>query len=306
VVFPEAPRSALAAEEIRNPNAVERQDGGDGVRLQILDWNKHFENFKSRQVDRCSFVCIPNKQGGLGLTSILSQPDGATVFGIFILIIEACSTQKKPRKGYLTDTGRVDGRYWSIPEMAVRWRRSEADITRAISVLCSPEVGWMIDLDAEDTTRIPRGYRADTAGDSSIPIKEGMEGREGKEGNPLTPLRGKVVGRRSKSTSILPPGFLRFWDAFPACSRRVARTKCAVTWQRHELEAEVDAIVAHLEQCKNSEQWKRGVIPLASTYLNQRRWEAPPPTPLPSHAPDLAIDFDDHHTPEFKNEVLPE
>jgi hypothetical protein len=118
------------------------------MRIQVLDWSKHFENNKSRERDQCSFVCVPNKQHGLGLTNILSEPDGAMIYGIWCLLIGLLSRQSKPRDGHLTDTGRADGRHLTGTELALLWRRKEEEITRAMTVVCSPKVGWAIDLDS--------------------------------------------------------------------------------------------------------------------------------------------------------------
>src|SRR5579872_3770087 len=76
---------------------------------RVKDWDTRFENYKSREVDSCGFVCVPNKQDGLGLNRILAETDGAAVYGIFSLIIGACSRQRRPRSGWLTDDGRESG-----------------------------------------------------------------------------------------------------------------------------------------------------------------------------------------------------
>lgn len=113
------------------------------IRYQILDWNLHYENNKSRLIQQRSYVGMPNKQHGLGFTRILAEPDGASIYGIFCLIIGACSRQRIPREGWLTDDGTEGGRPWTVMEMALRWRRTEPEISRALQVLCCKEVGWI-------------------------------------------------------------------------------------------------------------------------------------------------------------------
>ena len=115
--------------------------------LRIIDWNDHFENNKSRERDKCSFVCVPNKQDGLGLTNILSLEDGASIYGVWCLLLGAVSRQHKPRDGWLTHNGQQTGTPWAPADMALMWRRDENEITRALQVLMSEKVGWM-----EDTT----------------------------------------------------------------------------------------------------------------------------------------------------------
>jgi hypothetical protein len=123
------------------------------VTYQVLDWDKHFENNKSRERDRCGFVCVPNKQDGMGLTRILAQQDGASIYGVWCLIIGALSRQCRPRGGWLTHDGHPGGTPWAPEDMALRWRRPLKEIERALQVLCSEGVGWMV------STECPSGAR---------------------------------------------------------------------------------------------------------------------------------------------------
>src|SRR5688500_17694384 len=61
----------------------------------IRNWAKSFENNKSRVIGACRYVCMPNKQDGLGLLRILAQEDGAALFRVWCLILQACSRQVK-------------------------------------------------------------------------------------------------------------------------------------------------------------------------------------------------------------------
>src|SRR5438105_183446 len=96
--------------------------------FQVVNWNGHFENNKSRERDRCGFVCIPNKHGGLGLTTVLQHPEGAAIYGIWALILELCSKQRRPREGWLTDSGRADGRPISVEQLARLFRRPVIEV----------------------------------------------------------------------------------------------------------------------------------------------------------------------------------
>ncbi len=154
------------------------------MRLQVIGWNDHFENAKSRQRDKCGYVCTPNKQHGMGFTNMMCESNGASLYGIWCLIIGALSRQSRLREGYLTDTGRPDGCPWTVRDMAVRWRRTESEISNAIHFFLSDKCGWVKDLDlvghVEVTTRTPDGHLADTSGDEGIPLGNGREGKEGK------------------------------------------------------------------------------------------------------------------------------
>lgn len=86
--------------------------------------------------------------------------------------------------------------------------------------------------------------------------------------------------RSPKSTSILPPGFLKVWAAYPA-GRRISRKMCLNLWTRGDHENDAEYILTHLEACKKSAQWQdESKIPHASTYINQVRWQEEAPKAL--------------------------
>lgn len=62
--------------------------------------------------------------------------------------------------------------------------------------------------------------------------------------------------------------FDRFWSAYP---RKTAKIKAEAAFKR--VDVDVDTLIAAVEQQKLSEQWRRGVIPHAATWLNQQRWQ---------------------------------
>lgn len=109
----------------------------------IINWNQNYENNKSREREKCSYVCVPNQQDGMGLAHLLSLPDGAMIYGIWCLILGAASRQGKHRDGWLTRDGHQTGTPWTPSALAVLWRRDVADIERALDVLCSEDVGWV-------------------------------------------------------------------------------------------------------------------------------------------------------------------
>jgi len=110
---------------------------------QIKDWQAHFENNKSRERDRCAFVCMPNKQDGMGLQRILSVVQGPAIFGVWCLIIQKVSRQPKPRLGWLTDDGQPDGEPWDLGDLAFQWRQSRDLIESAVTLFATARIGWM-------------------------------------------------------------------------------------------------------------------------------------------------------------------
>lgn len=109
---------------------------------QIVDWNKYFENNKSREVGRCGFVCFPNRHGGIGISNVLSEPDGAAVYGIWALIVQFCSRQTK-REGWLTSDGTRDGFRIGAAAFARTFRRPVDEIYRTLQVVSYPDIGWL-------------------------------------------------------------------------------------------------------------------------------------------------------------------
>jgi hypothetical protein len=100
--------------------------------------------------------------------------------------------------------------------------------------------------------------------------------------DPSPPPRQRNVRRSRKSippAPIAPSGFDRFWQAYPATSRRANRAKCLARWIADDLEDRADQIVAHVERCCHSDEWQRGFEPMTTTYLNERRYESPAPAP---------------------------
>lgn len=108
------------------------------------------------------------------------------------------------------------------------------------------------------------------------PIRE--EKRREEIQTPPPPLRGEPSG--SKQT----PGFARFWAAWPAHHRKVARLQCWAKWKAKELDGIAERIVAHVEAMKRTDMWRKDggeFVPAPLVYLNQARWEGP----LTSHDP---------------------
>lgn len=135
---------------------------------QIKDWDSHFENDRSRQRSNCSFVCVPNKQHGMGFCRIMAEPDGAAIYGIWHCIVGACSQQRR-RNGWLTCDGDKAGSAWGVSDLALKFRRPEKEVERALQVLCCERVGW---ITAHDNSLV-------TADSPPTHLEE--KGREGKE-----------------------------------------------------------------------------------------------------------------------------
>jgi hypothetical protein len=85
---------------------------------------------------------------------------------------------------------------------------------------------------------------------------------------------GDVIDKKlSSGKPDLPPGFVRFWTAWPKTERKQGKAKCLEIWKRKKLEAQADGIVLHVERMAQSESWRTGFDPMPTTYLNEMRWD---------------------------------
>ena len=68
--------------------------------------------------------------------------------------------------------------------------------------------------------------------------------------------------------------FDEFWETWPSSKRKVDRAKCLSMWKTRKLYTLTRLIVDHVQAMKEDKEWLDGFVPMPSTYLNQRRWEA--------------------------------
>lgn len=110
---------------------------------RVKNWNDHFENHKSRTIEECSFVCVPNKHHGLGFSRIMAEQDGAAIYGVWILILGICSRHRRPRGGWLTHDGHREGTALTPEDLSLQFRRPSNEIARALECLSSSKVDWV-------------------------------------------------------------------------------------------------------------------------------------------------------------------
>lgn len=131
---------------------------------QIKDWRTHFENNKSREREKCSFCCIPNKQDGLGYGMLMRVMDesertiGEALYGAFVAVVLVASKQKcgrridghgeKPkweslRDGWLTEDGLPDSCPLTARQLSVKCQFSAKTIQKMLDEVSSNEIGWI-------------------------------------------------------------------------------------------------------------------------------------------------------------------
>jgi len=89
---------------------------------------------------------------------------------------------------------------------------------------------------------------------------------------------------------LFETGFEKFWKAWPASTRKGAKSECRKKWEKHYCETQADQIIKHVEWLKTTEQWIKlngAFIPAPLVYLNQQRWDG---AEVPEIKPKEAID----------------
>ena len=89
---------------------------------------------------------------------------------------------------------------------------------------------------------------------------------------------------------LFETGFEKFWKAWPASTRKGAKSECRKKWEKHYCETQADQIIKHVEWLKTTEQWIKSngaFIPAPLVYLNQQRWDG---AEVPEIKPKEAID----------------
>ena len=154
---------------------------------RVKDWDKYFENNRTREMVKMAWVPVPNKHDGEGFQRIMREKDGMVIYGCWHLILQVASKCLRERGTLL----REDGTPLDAEAIAFKtgWR-SSADIQRALDFLSSAQIGWL-ELVTADGIPIPHL----PAGIPHLPARNGIEGkgieRKGKTIAPDKPPRKK-------------------------------------------------------------------------------------------------------------------
>jgi hypothetical protein len=175
--------------------------------IEIVDWDQHYENNRTRELKQMQWVPMPNRHDGDGYTELLDHPNGSSHFGAWCALVQVAS-RCDPRGTLLRDSA-VPHNEASLARMT---RIPIKVWQEALPRLAS--IGWI------RNNEIPQG-------DATIPHPAAMNGMEWngrKEGNTIALTRNTV--------SMPKPVFNfddKLWDnisnekvgewqlAFPAC-----------------------------------------------------------------------------------------
>lgn len=104
---------------------------------RIKDWDKHFENNRTRELKDTRWVPIPNKQDGDGYTELKDHPQGAAHYGVWIDLVLLAS-KCEPRGTLVRDGNRPH-----TPETISRIIRSSVRVIKESLERLVKEVKWM-------------------------------------------------------------------------------------------------------------------------------------------------------------------
>ena len=242
--------------------------------LRVRNWEKHFENNRSRELKNMTWVPVPNKHDGDGYTDLMSRPDSMSLFGGWMLILQVAS-RCDPRGTLLREGGK--------PHDSVsisRITRGNEEIIRKSIETCL-DIGWLEynSIENNTVTKTPQEGAALPQEGAAIPqegAQNGMEwnGMEEKGKQHKSPSAPKRVSKRSSGVE----SFDRFWSAYPR-TRRSGKPKCLKIWEKKNLDAKADEILSALEQWKFCELWTKdggSFVMGPERWLNEENWESPP------------------------------
>jgi hypothetical protein len=149
---------------------------------RIVDWDKNFENNRTRGMKEMQWVPITNRMDGAGYTELVEGPKGAARLGCWIAIVEIAS--RCPVRGTLVrESGtKVRESGTLLPKDLARISRLPVDaLEDAISKLL--EIQWLEEIPQEGAGKLREsGTKVRESGTLLQSHKNGTEGTEGKEG----------------------------------------------------------------------------------------------------------------------------
>ena len=115
----------------------------------INNWNKIYENNRTRELKNMSWFPLPIKLNGDGFTLMMEEKDGATIFGCFIILLEIASSCN-PR-GHLI---RSNGEPHDSRSLVRLSRMNVRECDRCLQY-CSSILKWLIIQEIENPAPIP-------------------------------------------------------------------------------------------------------------------------------------------------------
>ncbi len=109
----------------------------------IKNWSDHYEVSQSRTVKHVSWVPLPVKHDGKGFRRLMAMKDGLCLYGAWVLIVQIAA--KCIPRGQLID----EGEPLTAEDLAIKTGAPESVFIRALEVLSSERIGWILVADCE-------------------------------------------------------------------------------------------------------------------------------------------------------------
>ena len=155
---------------------------------QIMDWDRHYENNRSREIQKPDWCAVPNKQDGLGYRRLLRRKCGEAAYGCFVACVLAASKfRPDSRNGWLTDDGTEKGRPWDAEAISLKTGFCVATCEAMLSYTSCDEIAWMVRHDCGEgavkvrcacVERTGTGTEQEQVGGSDSPKKQKVEDHE--------------------------------------------------------------------------------------------------------------------------------
>lgn len=121
----------------------------DRVLYSITGWTKHFEKSQSRRVDNVQWVPLPVKHDGLGYRRVMAMKDGMEIYAAWVLIVQVAA--KCEKRGVLAND---HGKPLTAADIALKTGGKADAISKALQVLSSEDVGWLVAQTQHDTNAV--------------------------------------------------------------------------------------------------------------------------------------------------------
>ena len=217
--------------------------------FQIKDWAEHFEGSKSKHYNNKTSCQMPTKHG-LGYRKLIRHKNGPALFGAWCALVQVLSKQPKPREGYLTDSGRADGRPYNATDLELLTDIPANLFDVLLQVASSQDVAWLLPLQGQ-------------CGGSAGVVQGGIDLDSDSD----------LDSDINSTSSSGDDGFDRFWSSYP---RKIGKQAAKNAWRKAKGKPKVDIIIEVVNQQKQTEQWKKDngqFIPHPATWINQGRWD---------------------------------
>lgn len=244
------------------------------ILYRIRDWERHFENNRTRELKRMLWVPVPTKQDGDGYTELLDHPQGAAHYGAWVALI-AVAAKSTPRGSLVRDCAEKLRRACDAPAILPHNEYSLARVTRiAASVFKAAiprlvEIGWLEAITIEATTSYENpagGCGAPAAAPQVARARDTTEQditEQGMEWNGKT--------QHNMARADCTAAFERFWSAFPA-GRKKSKGLARAAWDKAIKKIDAETIIAAAIEYKASDEGRGAFVKMPSTWLNQDCW----------------------------------